>query len=167
MKQKIAALFLFIMILLSACKIWTPGSKDNITFYYSRKEYAYGSQDAIFSSEIRDMAGHTTDTTYLLKMFLLGPLTEGLEAPFPQNTRLLSLQENRDETVITLSDAGASMPEIQFTLGCTSLAKTYIGIRDISQITVIRGSQSITLTRSGILLYDQSTGQSNREKEGS
>lgn len=157
-KRLFSLLLLFCMTAgLLGCSLLRTAQEDKVTFYYARREYRFGAPDGVTASELRDLSGHTEDLTFLLKVYLLGPQDNSLSAPFPQNTRLLSAEETEGSAVITLSDTGTPMTEMEFTIGCACLAQTYMEWSGAEQITVNHGSKSITLNRSGLLFFDRSS----------
>ena len=152
MKRKFilpAAALLTVLILLFSFR---PGTEDEVSFYYPRKEFLYGTADGVISSEVRDMIGHTDDLAYLIRMFLLTPTSDHLVSPFPQGTRLVSCEYTSNSIAITLSENGGPMSDIRFTLACACLAQTCRSIQPTEYVTIVRGSQSMTLPSSGVLL---------------
>lgn len=158
MKRLTAILCLSALLLsLVGCSSFGSGSKDTVVFYYPRKQFRYGSEDGVIAAETRDLSNHADDLTFLLKMYLLGPLDDALDTPFPKNTVLLSREEEEGVLVITLSDTGTQMEPVRYTLACACLAKTCSEKTGIHQITVIRGSQSLTIDDANLLLLDDSS----------
>lgn len=156
MKNRLLVLLL-LALFLTGCTVSAPGSKDSVAFYFPRNDFHTGAEDALVSSELRDLAGHTDDLTYCLKMYLVGPTDDRLEASFPKNTRLLSIEQQEETLIVILSDGGQPMQEIRFTVAAACLAKTFLPRVDASQLTVIRGSQSITLDETNVLFLDERT----------
>ena len=154
-------LAVFLLLLLWGCEGLHPGAKNEVTFYYPRTEFQFGTAEGVISPEPRDMSGHLDDLDYLLRMYLLGPLDKALEPVFPKGTRLMSWEETPEAIRLVLSEAGGEMPEIQFTLACACISKTFMELRGIGQVTVERGSQSITIEQSELLLLDTNNAQPN------
>ncbi len=55
--------------------------KNPVTFYYPRREYQYGAEDGVISSEQREASGHADDLHYLLSLYLIGPSSDELVSP--------------------------------------------------------------------------------------
>ena len=72
----------FFYLFLCLC-LFLPGCsgelmKNPVTFYYPRREYQYGAEDGVISSEQREASGHADDLHYLLSLYLIGPSRAGL-----------------------------------------------------------------------------------------
>ena len=113
--KRIVCLTVCVLMLLCGC-----GKKDTATFYYQRADYHTDMTDGMIAGEERDITGHTDSLSFLISMYLLGPTQSDLISPFPQNTKLLELQQKNTEVIITLSDNLHSMSDGKFTLGCSS-----------------------------------------------
>ena len=90
----------FFCLLLCLC-LFLPGCsgelmKNPVTFYYPRREYRYGAEDGVISSEQREASGHANDLRYLLSLYLIGPSSDELVSPLPWGTRLLGHRPVRD-----------------------------------------------------------------------
>lgn len=152
MKRTICILLAACFVLLPACTGQTEGEQGK--FYYCRAEYAYDTEDAILVSEQRNISGHAGDLTYLLSMYLLGPLDENLRSPFPGTTKLLSLRHENNSIYLEISDCSEHLTEVEFSLGCACLALTCLGLTDSKYVTITSGDQKITLNESIVILYD-------------
>ena len=96
-----------------------------------------------------------------MRMYLMGPLDKALEPAFPIGTRLMSWEETPEAIRLVLSQEGEELPEIQFTLACACIAKTCMELRGVNQVSVERGSQSMTIEQSELLLLDTNNAQPN------
>lgn len=161
MKRILSGLLAVFLLLLCGCGRFRSTAKDEVTFYYPRTEFQYGTAEGVIAPESRDMTGHLEDTDYLLRMYLMGPLDKSLSSAFPGGTWLISWEETPEAIRLTLTEAGGEMPEIQFTLACACISKTCMEIRGVEQVTVERGSQSKTVAQSELLLLDTNNAQPN------
>lgn len=161
MKKTMCVLLLLGTILfLSACEF---AQKDSVAFYYPRAAFHYGTGDTVMAAETRDLSDHADDFVYMVRIYLMGPTNDETENFFPKSTRLLSCEVADGAALIALSDSGTAMSDIRFTLACACLARTCIENSTVSQITIVRGSQSLTLNQQSLLLSDDSItkGESN------
>ncbi|MFR2867944.1 MAG: hypothetical protein ACLTCK_08360, partial [Oscillospiraceae bacterium] len=112
--KRFFCLFLCLCLFLPGCS--GELMKNPVTFYYPRREYQYGAEDGVISSEQREASGHADDLHYLLSLYLIGPSSDELVSPLPWGTRLLGV--NRQDGTITreLTDASFTMPDPEVTL---------------------------------------------------
>ena len=150
---RIAAVLLLLTGLLAGCTLPKhPGNK--VAFYYSRTEYAYGSDDAVIVPEQRDISGHEGELNYILSLYLMGPLDENLTCIFPATTRLVGISQEDGNLNVHLTPIAKSLSEGEFSLACSCLTITCMELTDCSQVTVVCGDKSVTLSRADLLLFD-------------
>ena len=153
MKQRIL-IFLSMLLLLSltAC-----GIHDNVDFYYCRTNFIYNSQNSAISKETRDVTGHTEDLPYLLALYLVGPLDENLQSPFPVNTRLINVTQEGSTLILQLSRQADMLNDSDFSLACACLTMTCIEISEASDVTIICEDRTVTMNRDLLILHDVTT----------
>ena len=139
------------LLLLSGCVGRTPDG-HSMTFYYPRKNYISNVTEGVMGSENREAA--EKDLEYLLRLYLLGPLDEGLITLYPQNTQLLEVKTSGTTLIITLSDTGNRMTSAAFTLAGACLAETFFA--DYTAITVRSGDRDVTFRPSSLVFQDES-----------
>lgn len=127
---------------------------DPVYLYYPRTEYDYGSADSAITWEAMDGTGHMDDFEYLLSEYFAGPIDEGLVNPFPVGTTLLSARLEGDDFLLEVSAEALTLPEHQFTLGCSCLSMTCFELTQAETVTVSCGEKSLTIRRNGMLLAD-------------
>lgn len=148
--KRLTALFLA-ALLLAGCAP-RPPEGHSVTFYYPRKNYITSVNEGVMGQELRDAAEE--DLEYLLRLYLLGPLDEGLITLYPQNTRLLEVKPSGTTLIITLSDTGNRMTSAAFTLAGACLAQTFFG--DYTAITIRSGDRDVTFRPGSLVLEDES-----------
>ena len=138
---------------------------DTMDFYYVRSRYQYGEQQGVICPESRDVTGHVQDLSYLMALYLSGPLDEGLSSPFTRSTRLLNLYIQNNTLFIELTPTGSSFSSSDFTLASSCLALTFLYFSNVDQVTVTSGENTITLNTENLLLYDQPSYSSTPTEE--
>lgn len=150
-------LIISLMLTLCACDFFNAGLKEPVTFYYQRTDYQYGVESGVIASEEREASGHTGDLSFLITLYLAGPLDEELVSPFPRNTQLLSVQKNQDTIRVELSDIGDRITDSQYSLACGCLTLTCLNLTESTNVTIISGERTITMNQKSLLLFDNST----------
>lgn len=165
MKRLFAIILLFLMLpCLCACaqeKILFP-----VTFHYLRAplpngEISHGAPDSVIVPEIREGDGHQEDFTFLLDIYLLGPLESTCRSPFPVGTRLEEFTLENGAASIVLSDDFGELTGIDLTLACGCLTMTVMDLTGAETVTILTedtlldGKESITMDRSNIILIDE------------
>ena len=147
---------ILLLTLMSGCTLPKhPGSK--VPFYYSRNEFAFGSEDSVIVSEQRDIAGHEGELNYILSLYLMGPLDEDLTAVFPSSIRLLRYTKGDNHLTVELTPIESNMSDVEFSLACSCLSITCMELVGCSHVTVICGERTLTLRSSDLLLVDAPT----------
>ena len=157
----------FLCLLLCLC-LFLPGCsgelmKNPVTFYYPRREYQYGAEDGVISSEQREASGHADDLHYLLSLYLIGPSSDELVSPLPWGTRLLRVSREDGTITLELTDTSFTMTDTEFTLACACLTMTTLSITGGDGVTITSGSRSVTMSRDSLTLIDDSTASTTEE----
>ena len=156
-------LILLLLIPLAGC---SSPNFDPVLFYYCRRPEAYEYFDAegIIRPEGRDLSGHSEDLTYLVALYLAGPLDEDLISPFPRKTRLLEEETKNNRILLELTDLGNTMTDSEFSLASACLAKTCMEYVHAKDITIKSGARSITINADNVILYDTVTPETSEEE---
>lgn len=155
--KRIYPLFLIICLCLSGCNSLGERIKEPVTFYYPREEYLYFSPESVIVSEEREASGHKNDLNYLLALYLMGPAQEGLQAPLPPTTKILSLSDWNHELILQITNYDSTLSDVDFSLACACISITCFELTDYNTITVKSGSRSVSLSRNSITTYDSGT----------
>ena len=154
-------LLLCLCLFLSGCS--GELMKNPVTFYYPRREYQYGAEDGVISSEQREASGHADDLRYLLSLYLIGPSGEDLVSPLPWGTRLLEVTQQDGVITLALTDTTQSMTDTEFTLACACLTMTTLSITGGSKVIITSGGRSVAMSRDSLTLVDDSTASTSEE----
>ena len=132
----------FLCLLLCLC-LFLPGCsgelmKNPVTFYYPRREYRYGAEDGVISSEQREASGHTNDLRYLLSLYLIGPSSDELVSPLPWGTRLLGV--SRENGTVTLE---LTPKEVEMIIFATQKGRIHLSLRNYEESAVTKQLQSV------------------------
>lgn len=149
---------------LSGCGIAAQGLREPVTFYYLRASYRYGEADGVIAGESRESSGHGGDLTYLLSMYLMGPASEELVSPLPQNVEVLSVTRTEGTVTLVLSDLGKQVTELEYSLACGCLAMTVMGICPVNSVVMESGERSVTMTKDNLTIYDDSAAVAGEEQ---
>ena len=93
----------------------------------------------------------------------MGPVDEDHVMPFPSGTRIYCSGKGDGSLVLELSNAVAALSDIEFSTGCACLALTCFDISECTDVTVVNGSRSITMTRESLTLSDKHNEYPNRD----
>ena len=146
--KRIICLTLVFMLLFVGCS-----SKEKAKFYYCRSEFQYDTQDSVIVSEMRDVSGHIKDLSFLISLYLVGPLEKESISPFPAGVKLLRTQFVDGNLMIVLS-AINSITDSDYTLACACLAMTCLELTNANNVTIVSGNRSVTIDPSMLTLYD-------------
>ena len=130
--------------------------QQDIRFYYPRNEIQYGVADGVISGETREISPEENNLEYLLKLYLEGPVSLDLYAPFPAGTSLISFISDKSSLVLTLSDSFSELQNLEYTIACASIAATCFDLTDVQTVTIHAAETSITIDRQGLMFWDQS-----------
>ena len=153
MKRKICIVFLSCLIL-SACGNLGERIKEPVTFYYVRSQTLYFSNDGVIVSEEREASGHRGDLSYLLAIYLMGPIQEDHLSLLPAGTKLYNISTGPEETEIRISDLDDTLSDAEYALACACLAKTCFGLTETDRITVVSGERAVVFTKDSIYESD-------------
>ena len=161
--KRVFCLFLCILLLLSGCG-FTPEEQGNTVFYYCRTEYSYDGAQAVIVPERREISENASDLKNLLALYLVGPLSEGLTTPF-LGTKLISANEENGHLLIKLTNPNTPIGDAQFSLACACVSMTFLELTDLTQVTVVCGDRTATMSQDNLLLYDSITSTENIPEE--
>lgn len=156
MKRMICVLLILCALIpLSGC----GSENETARFHYRRVRFEYGTaaQDSVIASENRNITGHRNEISYLISLYLAGPLDESLSSPFPQDIRLYRAYQTDSTLFIELSDVGEDFGSAQFSLACACLSLTCMELTDAEEVNILSGERSVTLQRDSLILYDDIT----------
>ena len=158
MRKCCALLCCMMLLMLCGCN----SSDEDILFYYPRKALSYEAPDGVIASEAREAPGHEDDLTYLLTMYLEGPLDQKLSSPFPKGTSLVGFTYSDATMYVTLNEAFAQLEGMDHTIASACVAYTCFHLTAAEKVVIKcnsedYGNRSITLSRDAMILYDDST----------
>lgn len=153
MKRTYIIVLLFCLIL-SGCSNIGDHIKDPVTFYYIRSQTQYFDDNAVIVSEEREASGHKGDLSYLLAIYLMGPIQEDRLSPLPPGTKLYNVSTGQEEIEIRLSDLDDVLSDAEYALAGSCLAKTCFGLAEIDRVVVVSGERTVVLNRDSIYEFD-------------
>lgn len=154
---------LVILILVAAAVVisclvpFAEYEENSVDFYFSRKSYGYGSKNSVIARESRELSGYSQELSYLLTLYLEGPLEESLEPVFPDSVQIENLKMTGTQLEITLSDLTEDMADAEFSLACACLTKTCLGLTQAQAVRIASGDRIIRMDTENLILYDNSS----------
>ena len=163
MKKHIAFL-LSLLLLLSGCSAPVPVQEDALRFYYCTAETDFDNDAVTIQSEMRE-AGVSDTTESIIRIYLKGPMGDGLTSPFPAGVQLIALIEEEHTVFVTLSKEFAKLSNLELTMACSCLALTVLDLTDMNYVSIaaenslLNGQQAIIFDRNTVLLQDAAAEQ--------
>ncbi len=155
-------LTIWMLFTLVGCKQSTESLVAPADFYYRVASSTYGKQDSIISSEKRESAGCENDLNALIERYLEGPVSNKLSSVIPASAYVLDVTKKDSKIKIDMSPAFARLSGIDLTIACSCLSMTLLSYTDADEVEIrvphslLDGNQSITMSREGLLLMDDS-----------
>lgn len=138
-------------------------------FYYRRTATVYGTENGVIAPEVRELASIESDPEAILDLYLKGPVSIGLESPFPRDSRVENWQIQDRTLVLTMNEAFTAISGVELTIACVCITRTMLGILDVDQVrflsedTLLNGQKELTLSADLISLTDDSLDQAWEE----
>ena len=150
--KRIICLILVFSFLLSGCTISGVRIKDPVSFHYLCDHYQE-KLCCVIASEQREASGHVGDLSYLLALYLMGPVSEEMHTPLPAGTRI-DARLDGNHVYLELMETDESFSDIDFSLACACLTLTTLDITGAEDVTIRCGELEKTLNRTSISLTD-------------
>lgn len=147
-------LLALLLALLALCGCGSQKEESGIRFYYPRRDYVYQVTGGSMAWETRDVT--QADLSYLLRLYLLGPQDESLEAAYPSGIYLESARVDGGTVTVRLSPIGNRMTDIAFTMAASCLAKTCFDITGATTLILQSGDRGLTLEADQLTFQDTS-----------
>ena len=163
MTKRILAYILVLCMLLCGCSVTGDRIKSPAKFTYLCRDYQKNMCCVVLSEE-REASGHIGDLSYLLALYLMGPVSDDLVSPLPSHTQILSIVQSGDQLTIKLSDLDHTLSDIDFSLAGACLTMTCLDNFTASKITVSSGTRSVTMDRDSLALFDSSAESTLKEQ---
>lgn len=152
-----AALILALLLISTGCSLFSEKNQTSVVFYYEQAEYQYGGQESVIIGEERDITGHVTDMKYLLSLYMMGPLSDTLQSPFPAGMQVLDVKVRMDLVRITVSEELNTLSDTRHSLALACLALTGLELSGQESVVIVCGEEHIVMDRSMLTLYDNGT----------
>lgn len=139
--KRILTFLLLTALLLSGCASGQDRSNEPVTFYYLRQydgQDGYGLffSDGAIGAEERDISGHRNDLNYLLTLYMQGPTDSNLQFPFPVGSKILETRLEAGKLTVVMNPISSRFNEMDVTVSCACIAKTCMGLADVTEVTV-------------------------------
>lgn len=154
--KRIVAWIAVLAFLLCGCDTDLSPSSETVTFYFLQKEFNYEQYESVIVAEKRDSTGMRRDLSYMLALYLMGPVEEEHTTPLPSGTRIYHSTDEEGNIQLELSAAARSMSDAELSIAAACLAMTCFDITDAESVTVENGERSITMNSQNLTLVDHS-----------
>ena len=159
MKRCISLFIICLTLFAAGCK---NGSVINlpIKFYYPNATLSYGTQEGLFSNELREGSNKTAQES--ISEYLKGPSDHAFSNPFPTNTILLEYELKDDTAYLILSDNYAQLTGLDLSIANTCLSMTVLELTGALSVSIscesarLDGQTSVIMNQYSALLYDSS-----------
>ena len=148
--------FCVLLCLTLALSLWgcVRERPDESNFFYCRTKMRYDGESGVPVCEKRDTMGHEGNLQHLIPLYLMGPLGEGLESPFPEGTHLEKVKQAAGTVYVELSGIDEGFSDSRFTLACACLTLTCLDLTDAVAVSVTDGTRTLTMDRASLILRD-------------
>lgn len=141
--------------LFSGCQISGDRIKEPVSFYYVRSDYQTD-LSTVFVSEVREASGHKDDLSYLMALYLMGPVSESLQSPIPTGTRIYVETNNKYTVKLQLSEPVIPISDADFSIICACLSMTCLELTQTQTVTIVCGNRNASMTWDTLELFDNS-----------
>lgn len=156
--KRVICLTITVVILFCGCASQSRlRFKDPVTFYYLEKNYSYGENGNAIAAEQRESYGQRRDLSYLMALYLMGPVEEDHKMPLPPGTRIYCSEKSDGTVRLDLSDAAGSLSDTEFSIAAACLALTCFDVSGCDRIEIANGTRILSLTENNLTLYDKHT----------
>ncbi len=161
--KKILCFLLIGALLFAAGCSRSQAEPQGTPFYYCTAEADYSSGSTAISREYRqDVPTHSLMGA--LELYLAGPQSSDLVAPFPEGMVILSAVLEGDTVLLTVSMELTALTGLDLTMACGCLTLTSLALTGARQVQIspiyglLDGQRTITMDRNTLLLTDSSKG---------
>lgn len=151
-------LMIVLLVCIAGCRQESPESQGT-AFYYCVAKPDYSTGSTAISEEYR--SGVPEDSLLqALELYLAGPLSSGLQSPFPENLKLVDVYQEGSTVFLTFSRELAALTGLDLTVACGCLTLTTLALTDAQQVEIrtaaglLDGQRAITMDKNTLLLVD-------------
>lgn len=153
--RRLLAFTMTLCLLFAGCDSGQGKSEGNsVTFYYEYKNAGDLAEDSVIGRENRNT--YASALAPVLELYFQGPSQDGLISPFPGNTEVISVVQEKGSTELVLSSAFFSMTGVNMAVACACLARTvcsYTGEPSVILSDEL-GKVHMELTQDSFLIQD-------------
>lgn len=153
------SLILPVILIFTGCGL-SDRSEDTVTFYYQKSTTSYGSSDGVIAAENREITSSNPDLTYLLSLYMKGPVDEALKLPLPNGTRLAEISMEDGCLTLVFSMELSYLEGMDLSIACACICYTCFSLTDAELVRIEAPAAdygtpvSVTCTRESFLLFD-------------
>lgn len=161
--------FFLLLVLLSGCSNAGRQQENTVAFYYLREEYQsdyvreeyqFDMPEAVIAAEERTVTSQLHRITYLLSLYLDGPLDSALRSPLPEDTKLEYISWKNDQLEISLLGSFSALSDMDLTLARACITFTCLELTVANTICIIttdpiaEETETVILDRNQFLFSD-------------
>lgn len=154
-------------LLILLCLLFTFAAcsreENPVRFYYLRNEVRFESKEGVVVAEDRESLSRDNSLSYLLSLYLEGPIDPELSLPLPEGTKIQNILVDEDTLILIMSREFTQLSGMDLTLVSTCIASTCFDLTNANKITFATQGKngedpfSFSLTRDSIILEDTVT----------
>lgn len=154
MKSRILPILLLLSLFLTGCGFFSERILEPVTFYYLETDYRFGREPGVIASEEREASGHRHDLSYLLALYLIGPVEEEHRSPLPPGTRIVKPEQQGRKISMELVNPAYPFSDAELSLACACLTLTCFDITDADRVDITYQEKILTMTKENLTLFD-------------
>lgn len=151
--------FFLILALLFAAGCSNGEKPEGTPFYYCVVNPSYSQGSTAINEEYRSEVPRDS-LMATLEVYLRGPESSDLVSPFPDGLQVLSVSQEGDILLLTVSMELTTLSGLDLTMACGCLTLTCLALTDAEQVQIssiyglLDGQRTITMDENTLLLLD-------------
>ena len=152
---------LLTLAMLAGCA--APANQPSIpmTFYYTRVDAVYHTEDGTMAQENRELGRVDLPVDEIVQLYLQGPLDETLVSPFPKGASCEEVVLADGVLTLRMNDAYAALRGVRATVAAACLTMTLTQIPSVREVCIEGGESGVSsapmrLSNEDFLLMDTS-----------
>lgn len=151
MKRTVSVLLAIALLLTgSGCGRKHDDFEQPVSFYYMSLD----TEESVFAAETREAKSYVSDLLTLTNHYFVGPVNEAYVNVFPVGLYAISLTDEGDRLVVTVSDELSTLSGLELSIACTCIAMTLFDITGIEKVEIMAENELLDSKKSVIITMD-------------